>query len=230
MKARTFFATLALMLVTIGCTDMGNPESVARQADEAIRPYFPNVRTRVFPDEGIIVAFTCSLGTGSQLSRTVAEMLPNIKEFSSLKTLRNWGGIFGSHTYGIVALGFEDSMVTYNIDTGESKMGTSLGQKYIADYKSECGLSESRTGGYAMLGTWRVEFTLNDVPQTTTWWDTLGEFDKSERFAQNPSPEVTAREGIIRSYMAARNWKDIKLTLVSVKAVPIPSRYLEQVH
>jgi hypothetical protein len=225
------FALTALLLVTTGCPipDFGNPESIRALGDDAFRSYFPNVHTIVDSQRGVIVAITCATGLGPGVTSKISDLLPSFPEFSKLKTLRTWGPLLGQHTYGIVALGFENSMVSYNLDTGYVGTVNEPDEAYATKYARTCGISgnmsappvSNRAQEYAIIGVWRVSATVDGRPRTSTWYDTLGSYRSFDAFTANRDQEVATREALILAALRNRNWQDATLWLMQVNSVPI---------
>jgi hypothetical protein len=139
MKRASYFAAACLLLLfTTGCPDLGDPSQIADKANESIRPYFPNVRTIVLPEQGTIIALTCSTGTGPELVNQVARVLPGIQGVQQLRTLRNLGALSHSHTYSTLILGFEESAVVYSVDSGQIKSVFEMPPNYGEQYSHEC--------------------------------------------------------------------------------------------
>jgi hypothetical protein len=223
-------SVLLLLLLTMGnrgC-DFGDIDSVRKQANEGIAPYFPNVTTTVLPNDDMIIAYTCAQGTGDALTTQVAQVLPSLPAVQNLKRLRGFGWITGSHTYGKLALGFENSIIVYNVDSGVTTTATNLDTSYRADYAAKCGVHnhDGRVRQYAMMGVWDTSYTLNGVAHSATWYDTLGSYSSMTEFEQARGGEVVVREAIIKNYAIDRGWDDFTLSLVAVNPIPVTSQFL----
>jgi hypothetical protein len=226
MKSAAYFAAACLLLLfTTGCPDLKTPEQIADQADESIRPYFPNVHTVALRDQRTIVAFTCSQGTGDALANEVAAVVQSMPQMSDLRKLRTYAAFTGSGAYDTLALAFEGNMVVYDIATGTAST-RALNNELRAGYRQACGFEDEETRLLAFIGVWRVQYNLNGEAHTATWVDTLGLYHNEAQFAQNRQDEITNREAIIYGQAASRGCRDIHVSFLAVNHMPVPDRYL----
>ncbi|MFL6311631.1 MAG: hypothetical protein ACJ71W_05955 [Terriglobales bacterium] len=143
------FRALALLclcvtcLFFVGCDITGGPDAVAQQFQEELTPYFPNAEVKADPDKHVIMALSCLTGTGPLLAGKVGDVLQNDPQMAKLKKLRSLGPILGSPTYKYVLLGFDTSVVRFDVDEWSVET-LEIPNGYDGFYRKECHLPEPR--------------------------------------------------------------------------------------
>jgi hypothetical protein len=120
-----------------GC-DMGSPKSVQPKMEEALRPYFPRVKAIALPRQQMLVGLSCLENVGPKLIEMVPQAVASDPAMKDLKTLRRLPG----SSYRIVAVGFEQELAWYDVDSGS--MGTKPADaNYVAAYREACGIGQN---------------------------------------------------------------------------------------
>jgi hypothetical protein len=201
-----------------GC-DLGDPQSVQPQIEEALRPYFPNVKAVVLPQQHAIVGLSCLDNVGDELVKMVPPAVASNPAMSKLKLLRMIPG----SSYNLVAIGFPQGLAFYNVDTGAT--GTTVGDaSYATWYRQQCGLGTGSGG--AVTYDWIGHFTLtldfpsgkrNRLPTIAS----LGVWANEGIFEQHKDSEIEIRREIMRKSWAAQNVTLVDAQLDSVEKISI---------
>lgn len=214
---------LALSMLK-GC-DLGNPQTVQPQIEDALRPYFPKVKAVVLPQEHAIVGLSCLEDVGDELVKMVPPAVASNPAMSKLKLLRMIPG----SSYRVVAIGFEQGLAFYNVDTGAT--GTTNGDSsYATWYRQQCGLSVEKSevigSGPNVTYDWVGHFTVTlrggeGGKRTVPAIASLGVWANESFFEQQKTAEIERRRDIISNFWAAKGVTLELLSLDSVDKVPI---------
>ena len=201
MTTRAAIALIVLVLggqtqnQSCGLTKLTGPDAIQSKTEDAMRPYFPRVKAQALPQSGIILAVTCtSLGV-SAIQQIPAALAQN-QGIHLLSQLHR----FGVLPYRFVALGFEDSILRYDLETNQYVVlsGGSL-PNYSAGFEQACRAPEvvPANAEYVYIGVWTL--TIGDsTGQTHSWVDSLGVYRDPDEFALQRDNEIAAREAFIR--------------------------------
>jgi len=138
MRLMFLTALMGMTLIQQKC-DWGNPENVRLQTEQALQPYFPNVKVLVFPKDQLIIGLTCVDPVGPKFLDTLQQQIPQIPQMQQLSQLRQWGPLFGSHTYKVFVIGFEQAEVAYFVDQRTTRVIYRTDSKYVDAYHENCG-------------------------------------------------------------------------------------------
>jgi hypothetical protein len=230
------FALVGMFALSLlkGCDlkELTSPDAVSRQFQDGLQPYFPNAKATAFPDQQVILGFTCIQGDGRQLVHQVGETFSSIPDIQKLKTLRDYGPLLGSPTYRYAALGFESGVIRLDVDTWESVV-LQPWDGYDAEYRSACGL-QPRTDVSHVVETgpalWLGHFTVTlakpfNGRKQIPLIDSLGLYESAE-FQTHRAAELKVREQMIREDLAAHSMEAITIHLDSVERVTVPASML----
>lgn len=138
-------AMVGLLAVSMfkGC-DLGDPKSVQPQMEQALRPYFPRVKAIAIPQRQMLVGLSCLENVGPSLIQMVPQAVAHNPAMDKLRMLR----LFPGSSYRIVAVGFEQGIAWYDVDSGA--MGTRPADaNYAASYRKLCGIGQNASIGSA---------------------------------------------------------------------------------
>ncbi|HLW53233.1 MAG TPA: hypothetical protein VKW06_10360 [Candidatus Angelobacter sp.] len=217
---------LLAMLASKGC-ELG--PMVESQMKDGLAPYFPNAIVRTFPQQQAIAALSCLDGAGPSLVDMVGPALANNPKMSELRLIR----VIPGFQYRNLGLGFEESLVIYNIESGNVST-IPMGQDYTVFYKRECGRSQDtqengvvpaiarRKGSFIWLGHFTVIATFPDqTSRTVKTTDTLGLWHDQKTFDQHKDSEVEMRRKAITDEWTAQGATSVIVSLESVDKVSI---------
>lgn len=117
-----------------------SPEAVAQAYQDGLRPYFPKAKAVAMTERQELWGYTCIQGDGPELVEQMGNFIPSIPDVQKLKTLRDWGPVFGAKTYRYAWLGFESGAVRLDVDTW-SVVHVAANPKYDDMYRNACGFA-----------------------------------------------------------------------------------------
>jgi len=205
-----------------GC-DMGDPASVQPKMEDALRPYFPKVKAVALPQDHALVGLSCIENVGDEMVKMVAPAVASNPAMSQLKLLRFLPG----SSYKIVAIGFEQGLAFYDVDTGAT--GTMpQAANYTTWYRQQCGLDNvasttpARYGSAVWIGHFTATLDMPDGKRTTAIVvDSLGVWG-DDSFPAHRDQEIASRQELMRqNYLASSGITLVDLHLDSVEKIPI---------
>jgi hypothetical protein len=137
------FALAGFLALTMfkGC-NVGDPASVQPKMEEALPPYFPRVKAIAMPQRQMLIGLSCLENVGPKLIQMVPQAVARNPAMDDLRLLRLMPG----SSYRIVAVGFEQGIAWYNVDTGA--MGTKPADaNYTDSYRQACGIGQNASNG-----------------------------------------------------------------------------------
>jgi hypothetical protein len=203
-----------------------HPDQIEQKVVQAMRPYFPNVQVHVLPEQRTIFAITCAQSIGEPVISQIAEHLERSPQIGKLRQLENWGFVVGAPSYKFLKLGFEDSVVELNVDTGAIQT-VATDDQYIASYRRDCSTDVSNdsrrrgSGRYTYIGVFDVQAWDGKKTQTFSVLDSLGVYSPSE-FESHLGEEVGARKSIMLAHFRKQKLNVSGVTLRQVEKIAIP--------
>lgn len=208
--------TLVLLsaLLPQQCDFGGNAEKARQQAEDQIKPYFPNARA-VIEGRNTLRILTCT-----NLGRPAIDLLPPTIE-PKLKLLKEFRLFTGVNVF---ELGFDHDVLRYDLSTNRYiVISDSVLRGYAAEYKAVCspGVSipqeaQIYVGKFAVT----VQSSANQI-QSMEVIDTLGIYRPNE-FNSARDSEVAARRAVMRTELEKRGLNVLGLELLEVSRLPAP--------
>jgi hypothetical protein len=135
---------LAILLVSSlqmsGCDLTGGPTKVQLRTESQLRQYFPNAHASAFPEQGTIVAVTCTHGLGKPVIEEIAKYLENARAIQQFQRARNLP--LKLSPYRCFRLEFDEYYIQLDADTKQHWVLPS--DHEVRDrYKMSCGMAPS---------------------------------------------------------------------------------------
>lgn len=199
---------LSLGLLALGSLNSCLNGHIEQGMHDGLQPYFPKAHVQLVPDKHAIVAITCAANLGDQFPTKAGELLAQDPQIRQLKMLQ---GVRGASYTGI-GLGFEKSVLLYNISTGQYYTQP-MNDSYAAEYRRDCGLEQppqlqaDATGNaYVWIGYWKV---LLSYPDGRTYDEhvaqTLGLYDDEQTFERHKQRQLELVEQQLKESWVDRN-------------------------
>jgi hypothetical protein len=209
-----------LALSTLKGCDLGSPERVQPQMEDALRPYFPHVKAVALPQQQTLVGLSCLENVGDEMVKMVPSAVAGNPAMQNLKLLR----LLPGSQYSTVSIGFEQSLAVYNINTGAMGIAP-MDATYASWYRQQCGLTKDSAGGsgHAWIGYFSGTVQCKDgIPRTIYRPDTLGIWSSREFLDRHLDAEI---ERVSRTWSDAWTRQNCELSNVkldAVRDVPVP--------
>jgi len=202
-----------------GC-DMGDPQSVQPKMEDALRPYFPKVKAVALPQQQTLVGLSCLENVGDEMIKMVPAAVGSNPAMSQLKLLRMLPG----SSYSTVAVGFEQSLAVYNLETGV--MGTApMDANYATWYRQQCGLNQQAgsKNTHAWIGYFSGAIECDNGRKEIVYsLDTLGVWSEREYLDRHLASEIERMRDKWGGAWAKQHCTLSDIKLNSVRDVPVP--------
>lgn len=113
------FSFLAIVLITVlqipACDLTGGSAQVQKSAEAQLRQYFPRAHAIVSPQQGTILAVTCTQGLGKPVIEEIAKYLESKRGIQRLEQARRLPVKFSP--YRFVVLEFDEYCIRLDTDT-----------------------------------------------------------------------------------------------------------------
>lgn len=139
MRHAPAFFLLALLLPQRQC-DLASPQAIQGKVEEALRPYFPNAKGLVEPQQHIIVGLTCTEGVGPELVQKMQGYIAGDRNISQQLSMVGLAPLFGGAHYRYFMLAFDGGWIRYDMDA--HLIGTlTMTPQSLESYRQKCGFS-----------------------------------------------------------------------------------------
>jgi|SRR5580693_6116387 hypothetical protein len=136
LRAPVFFL-FALLLQQKQCS-MVSPDGIKGKVEDSLRPYFPNARGVVAPQQGTIMGFTCAQGVGTDfVAKIAAYIVTDRKTLQELSYIQ-FAPLLGGARYKFFWLVFDGGFIRYDLDTHQIEAFNTTPQVLQA-YRQTCG-------------------------------------------------------------------------------------------
>lgn len=131
---------LFVLLVPQRQCNLLSPEGLKGQIEDALRPYFPNVRAFVDPQRQGMAGFTCTQGLGSDFVLKVQGYMATDRDIQQKLNLIPIAGLFSGSHYKYFLLGFDGGFIRYDFDTRQIDT-LAMNSAALQTYRQTCGFS-----------------------------------------------------------------------------------------
>lgn len=133
------FALFALLLQERQCSIV-SPDGIRGKVEQNLRPYFPNVRGVVAPQQQTIMGFTCAQGVGTDfVAKIAAYIVTDRKTIQDLSYIQ-FAPLLGGAHYKYFWLVFDGGFIRYGLDTHQIEAFNTTPQ-VLQVYRQTCGFS-----------------------------------------------------------------------------------------
>ncbi len=137
MRSAPAFFLLLLLLQQRQC-NIFSPEGLKGKIEDALRPYFPNARGVIAPQQQTLMGFTCVQGVGSEfVAKVAASIVADRKTIQDLSYIQ-FAPLLGGAHYKYFWLVFDGGFIRYDLDTRQIAAFNSTPQVLQA-YRQTCG-------------------------------------------------------------------------------------------
>jgi hypothetical protein len=133
------FFLLALLLPQRQCSVV-SPDGIKGKVEEALRPYFPNARGQVAPQQQAIIGLTCTQGVGPGFVAQMQKYIATDREINQQLSLVQFAPLLGGAHYRYFLLGFDGGWVRYDLDAHRVD-AISMTPEVLQEYRQTCGFS-----------------------------------------------------------------------------------------
>jgi hypothetical protein len=137
LRAPVFFL-FALLLQQRQCS-MVSPDGIKGQVEQNLRPYFPNARGVVAPEQQTIMGFTCAQGVGTDFVIKIAAFITTDRKINQQLSNIQLVPLLGGAHYKYFWLIFDGGFVRYGLDTHQIEAFNTTPQ-VLQVYRQTCGL------------------------------------------------------------------------------------------
>ena len=135
----TAIVLFALLLQQRQCS-MVSPDAIKAKVEEALRPYFPNARGQVAPQQQAIIGLTCTQGVGSAFVAQMQKFIASDREINQQLSLIQFAPLLGGAHYRYFLLGFDGGWVRYDLDAHRID-ALNMTPDVLRGYRQACGFS-----------------------------------------------------------------------------------------
>ncbi len=118
---------------------MASPDAIRGKVEDALRPYFPNARGQVNPQQQAIIGFTCAQGVGPGFVAQMQKFIASDRAINQQLSLIQFAPLLGGAHYRYFLLGFDGGFVRYDMDA-HTVDATIMPPALLQGYRQTCGL------------------------------------------------------------------------------------------